>query len=212
MSKSDLKTESKTLFLVSSREYFVEMVDHGLTKRNVKVVPAVQNYLVGLLEHYLDARNLFDQAVNEQGQKTPTTLAEMYLTASTSQTPEKLELLKKLGDRSLYISGFFGDSLNRKLVDIEYYANMGGAAYGSLAEISKEDTTAQIYKTFSHRFIEFVDVLTYISQQSFVHTDEGLLRLYDRYLRTGSELAKDKLVEMGVLTLPSDQAKLARQD
>ena len=89
---------------------------------------------------------------------------------------------------------------------------MGGAAYASLADCVREDDSAQVYRIFSQRFIEFVDVLTYISQQSSVHTDQGLLQLYDRYMRTGSELAKEKLIEMGVLTLPTDQAKLARQD
>jgi hypothetical protein len=197
------KETSQSFFLASPRQYFGEMVEAGFSKRNIKTTPAVQLYMVQLLEHYLDARNLFTR---------PDTLAETFLMASNSQTPEKIELLKKLGDKSLYISGFFGDSLARKIVDLDYYAGMGGAAYASLADCVREDDTAHVYRIFSQRFIEFVDVLTYISQQSSVHTDQGLLRLYDRYMRTGSELAKEKLIEMGVLTLPTDQAKLARQD
>ncbi len=212
MSTKDKSVEPKPIFLVSSREFFLEMVSSGLSNRKIRTVPAVQGYLVNLLEHYLDSRNLFDEPTDDVGNRKPTTLAEMFLTAANSHPTEKLELLKKLGDRSLYISGFFGDSLNRKLIDIDYYAEMGGAAYASLADTVKEDTTAQVYRTFSNRFLEFVDVLSYISQQSLVHTDQGLLRLYDRYLRTGSELAKEKLIEMGVLTLPVDQAKLTRQD
>jgi hypothetical protein len=195
--------ETTAVFLSSPREYFQEVVGDGLVKRNIKESPAVHEYLVGLLEHYLDARNLFQQ---------PDTLAETFLIASNSNPTEKVDLLKKLGDKSLYISGFFGDSLSRKLVDIDYYAGMGGAAYASLADCVREDEVAQVYRVFSHRFIDFVDVLTYISQQSFTQTDQGLLQLYDRYMRTGSELAKEKLIEMGVLTLPPDQAKLQRQD
>jgi hypothetical protein len=197
------KATQQSFILETPHEYFSEVVEAGFSKRNIKAAPAVQMYMVRLLEHYLDARNLFTQ---------PDTLAETFLMASTSQTPEKIDLLKKLGDKSLYISGFFGDSLSRKIVDLDYYAGMGGAAYASLADCIREDDTAQVYRIFSQRFIEFVDVLTYISQQSSVHTDQGLLQLYDRYMRTGSELAKEKLIEMGVLTLPTDQAKLARQD
>jgi hypothetical protein len=198
------KVPPSSVLLATPREYFCEVVEAGLSNRNVKTGPAVQMYLVQLLEHYLDARNLFSQ---------PDTLAETFLMASNSSQPnEKRDLLKKLGDKSLYISGFFGDSLSRKIVDVDYYAGMGGAAYASLAEHVREDDSRQVYKIFSERFIDFVDVLTYISQQSSVHTDQGLLRLYDRYMRTGSELAKEKLIEMGVLTLSVDQAKLARQD
>ena len=70
---------------------------------------------------------------------------------------------------------------------------------------------ARVYGVFSERFQEFVDVLTYISHHSFVKSDESILRLYERYMRTGSELAREKLVEMGVLTLPQDQVKLGKQ-
>jgi len=203
MAEKTKQIDSTAVFLATPRQYFSEVVQAGFAKRNIKESPAVQIYLVSLLEHYLDAKNLFAQ---------PDTLAETYLIASNSQPTEKVELLKKLGDKSLYISGFFGDSLSRKLVDLDYYAGMGGAAYASLADCVREDEVAQVFRVFSHRFVEFVDVLTYISQQSSVQTDQGLLQLYDRYMRTGSELAKEKLIEMGVLTLPSDQAKLTRQD
>lgn len=204
--------QTSSLFLISSREFFLEQVENGLQKRNVKTDPSVQKYLVDLLEHYLDARNLFDQEISESGKKQFTTLAEMYLHAHTVESWERIELLKKLGDRSLYISGFFGDSLQRKLVDVDYYAGIGGAAYANLADAVREESLSIVYRTFSERFIDYVDVLTYISQQSLVHTDSSLLRLYDRYMRTGSELAKEKLVEMGVLTVQPDQVKLSRQD
>jgi hypothetical protein len=204
--------ELQNSLFVSPREYFSEMVEAGLNKRKLKTYPAVQKYLVDLLEHYLDARNLYEETVDMSGQKTPTTLAEMYLKANCSEISEKRDLLKKLGDRSLYISGFFGDSLERKSFDIDYYAGMGGAAYGSLAHVSIEDTTATVYRVFSNQFLDFVDVLTYISQQSFVQSDQSILRLYDRYLRTGSELAREKLVEMGVVTVSKDHIKLVRQD
>ena len=195
--------QNKHSFLVSPHQFFSEAVKSSFTKRNVKAPPGTQTYLVGILEYYLDSKNFVEQ---------PTTLAEMFFQAANTPPPKNLELLKRLGDRSLYVSGFFGDSLNRKVVDVDYYAEMGGAAYASLANFVKEDLTAQMYRTFSNRFVEFVDVLTEISQQSMVHSDEGLLRLYDRYVKTGSELAREKLIEMGVLTLTPDQAKLTKQD
>jgi len=198
--------------LLSSRDYFSEVVENAMTKRNLRTYPAVQTYLVDLLEHYLDARNLHDEKTDGSGATAPTTLAEMYLRANNAEISEKREILKRLGDKSLYISGFFGDSLERKIVDIEYYADMGGAAYDILAKVSKEDTTAKVYQVFSKRFIEFVDVLSYISQQSFVKSDQSILRLYDRYLRTGSELAREKLIEMGVVTVSKDNIRLIRQD
>jgi hypothetical protein len=199
--------------LISSQGYFAEVVEEACNKRKVQAPAAAKNYLVNILEHYLDARNLFETDINEvTGKKTDYTLAELYLLAHQAETSERQGLLKKLGDRSLYISGYFGDSLNRKIVDLDYYKDMGEAAYAGLADCVREDTVAQVYKIFSARFLDFVEVLTYISQQSMVQTDENILRLYDRYMKTGSDLAREKLIEIGVLTVPLDQAKFSKQD
>lgn len=197
------KPDSQTVELfVSPEGYFQELVSKGLYDRKVQTFPLVETYLVNLLQQYLDARALFEAEA---------TLAEMYLHAHNADQALKPEKFRKLGDRALYISGFFGDSLQRKIVDVDYYANIGGAAYTHLAHCTREDGLAKVYKTFSSRFIEFVDVLTYISHHSFIKSDESILRLYERYQKTGSELAKEKLVEMGVLTLPQDQVKLGKQ-
>lgn len=189
----------------------MEIVSQGLQKRQVRVSPLGERYLVDLLEYYLHATNLFESEDSHQGRR-PLTLAEMYLEAGQRPTPEKLDLLKKLGDRSLYISGFFGDSLERSLVDLDYYAEMGGAAYGWLADSVNEAQVAEVYRLYSRRFHEFVDVLAYISQRSMIQTDQNLLRLYDRYLKTGSELAREQLAEHGVVPLGRDQLKASKQD
>jgi hypothetical protein len=202
---------SVQLFL-SPRQHFEELVETGFHKLKIQTYPAVRNYLVDLLEYYLDTRNLYPEELNEAGQKRPQTMAEMWLTAGSLELSERIDLLKQMGDRALYISGFFSDSLQRKVVDIDYYAEMGGAAYATLADSVREDTSAQVFRVFSRRFTDFADVLSFISQQSLAKTDESVLRLYEKYLRTGSELAREQLAEMGVITVPAEQAKKARQD
>lgn len=190
--------------LISSAEgFFSEMVEEGLQKKNLRVGPPARVYLVALLESYMDARRLSEE---------PRTLAEMYLMAADPACPDRNELLRKLGDRSLYISGFFGDSLSRSLVDVGYYADLGGAAYGNLSQTIGEPELSGVFKTFSERFIDFVDVLTYISQKAMVQSDSNVLQLYDRYLRTGSEAAREKLAELGVLPVGRDTVKVNRQN
>src|SRR4029078_12982392 len=43
--------------------------------------------------------------------------------------------LRRIGDTSLYVSGFWSDSLEGRLVDVDYYIEMGGTAYGELARV-----------------------------------------------------------------------------
>ncbi|RYZ90212.1 MAG: hypothetical protein EOP06_08205 [Proteobacteria bacterium] len=209
---NEQKPKADSNLFVSPDEFFKNLVREGFSSRKMQTYPQVESYLVALLQHYLDARNLFDPEHDESGRRIPSTLAEMYLVANTTEDPqEKIQLLKKLGDRSLYVSGFFGDSLSRKAVDIDYYVNMGGAAYATLASCVRQDTTSKIYSTMANRFIDYVDLLTYISNNSFVQTNESILRLYDRYMTTGSELAREKLSEMGIRPSTQDQSKVGRQ-
>lgn len=183
----------------SSQEFFAKSLDQAFEYFRLEPPASSRAYLVNLLEKYMLSQNLFD--IDEvTGRYKRDTLAEMFLKAQNeSSNILRVELLKKLGDTSLYISGFFGDSLRRKLVDIDYYADMGGAAYGSLAKETTDSSLSEVYACFSSRFINFVDVLTYMSQKSQVQSDKDLLRLYDRYMATGSKLAEDQLLEQGVL-------------
>ena len=196
--------------VISSREYFSETVADAFERRKVRTIPLVKSYLVNLLEYYVPAQNLFDE-VDSSGRRSRGTLAETFLRAQNADTLERIELLKKLGDRSLYISGFFGDSLQRKLVDVDYYADMGGMAYGALAETVREDTTAQVYREFAKRFLEFVEVLTYISLKTKLYNEENLMRLFETYARTGSDVAREKLIEKGLLTATTQQPGLAKK-
>lgn len=194
------------IIVESPRAFFVDRVDQALTRLKFQPLPLSRHYLVDLLEHFMFSSNLF-KVDEESGRVQRDTLAEMYLRAQNLPAPQRLDLLKRLGDSSLYISGFFGDSLTRKVVDIDYYVEMGGVAYGSLSTVSSDENLAQVYGEFSSRFPEFVDVLTFISQESMVQSNEDLLRLYSRYMSTGSRLAEGQLAEKGLLNTDLQKVK-----
>jgi hypothetical protein len=201
----------ESTLITTPREYFEDLIDYGIKSRRIDTQPIVRKYLVDLMEHFLETRNLYEEPIDELGQKRPQTLAELYLQAQNSENHLRFEMLKKLGDRALYISGYFGDSFNKKIIDVDYYANLGGAAYGTLSSSVKDDLLAKVYGTFSRQFLDFVDVLTVASQKSMIKTDQNLLRLYERYLKTGSELAKSQLIEAGVVTYPQIPTKVLKQ-
>jgi Mor family transcriptional regulator len=187
--KNQGKSPEDIGLVVDPRSYFNEIVADALSKRKVHSPPLVTSYLVQLLE-----TNVTTDKLHLKG-----TMAEFFLKSFNAEKTARIELLKKLGDTSLYISGFFGDSLRRKIVDIDYYADIGGMAYANLASQVNNDMQAEVFREFSQRFLSYVDVLTYISQTTMVQTNQDILRLYERYIATGSELAKDQLAEKGIV-------------
>lgn len=194
--------------VTSASSFFQELVHEGLTERKINTFPLVSSYLAEMLQHFVSTNNLFEE--DEAGRLRQRTLAEQYLEAFNVENKERIDRLKRLGDSSLYISGFFGDSLKRKIVDIDYYAEIGGSAYSSLAKHVRDDILSKIYTEFSGRFMEFVDVLTYISQKAQIQSNEDILRLYDKFVETGSELAKEQLLEKGIVA-PGLTKKITRQ-
>lgn len=200
----------KSFVFISPEEHFAEVIKEACLERQVKTPPHVEAYLVQLLKYYLDSKNFHQPPIVDSGTKPPDTFAEMYLHAINAEPPRNRELMRMVADRSLYLTGFFADSLQRKIVDIDYYIELGSAAYSNLSSWSRQDGIAAVFDTFSKRFLDYVEVLNYISEKSQVQGDQNVLRLYDRYLRTGSELTREKLTELGVITLPKEQLKLSK--
>lgn len=195
----DAKGKLTENFLVDSKSYFSDQVSSAMKKLKVDAAPMVSNYLVDVLQFHMSTANIHVSG----------TFAEMLLRANQAERTVRYELLKKLGDTSLYISGFFGDSLKRKIIDIDYYAQIGGIAYGRLATDCDASLQAQVFRDFSERFLDYVDVLTYVSQSTAVQSNQDVLRIYERYVVTGSALAKEQLIEMGILNTV-DQKKVAQ--
>ncbi|MBC7421041.1 MAG: hypothetical protein H7328_09970 [Bdellovibrio sp.] len=200
----------KSFVFISPEEHFAEVVKEACQERQVKTQPQVEAYLVHLLKFYLDSKNLHRPLLEDSTTKPVDTFAEMYLQAMNAGAPRNREMMRTVADRSLYLTGFFADSFQRKIVDIDYYAEIGSAAYSNLSSWTRQDTVSAVFDIFSKRFLEYVEVLNYISEKSQIQGDQNVLRLYDRYLRTGSELAREKLTELGVVTLPKERLKLSK--
>jgi hypothetical protein len=88
--------------------------------------------------------------------------------------------------------------LNRKLVDVDYYATLGGYAYESLSRF-ESDTFAPVFAELAGSFLAFVDVLSEVSERCAMTTNTDLLRLYEKWLRTGSRRNGQLLVERGIV-------------
>lgn len=182
----------------SLREYFKDMVGTAIENQKITVAPPTEFYVVNLLAEFLDAENLF-RAEGDGSSREEEPLAFILKRAQEQQGFERVRELKRLGDTSLYVSGYWGDSLGHKLVDVDYYVSMGGRAYGALSEIFHGDSVAGLYEELSGQFLRLVDLISEVSDRTAVRTNQGLVKLYERYVKTGSERVARLLSERGVL-------------
>jgi hypothetical protein len=177
---------------LSPQEFFKELVESAMTRQHVRAADLTEFYLVNLLCQYIRL-----DGTDRPGEQTQP-LALRLARAIESGGFEQRARLRSIGDFSLFMSGFFSDSLKRTAVDIDYYKSMGEYAYGSLSR-SDEDAFATVFGELSRKFVGFVDVFADISERTTLASATDVLRLYERWLRTGSERDGQKLVERGIL-------------
>jgi hypothetical protein len=187
----------------SAHEWFREMVADALSERRLQVQEVTEFYLVNLLAGFLEKERLFVE--EPDGTLTAEPLALILLRAIQSERRVRAAQLKRLGDTALFVSGFFGDSLARSRVDVDYYIAMGGQAYGALAE--SERGLDALYEELSDRFGQFVDLFAEIAELSDLRSNRGLVRLYERFLATRSERVAQRLRDRGVALFAGPGAK-----
>jgi len=170
-------------------EYFKEMIEAALSHQQVEAEDLTAHYLVNLL-----ARFAFGDSPAHFGERP---LGMLLVEALDSGGLVRNSLLRDVGDRSLFISGFFSDSLKRSLADVDYYVALGARAYQRLGE--ENAVLRPVFLDLGQRFAVFVDVLSEVSERSAVMSNNDLLRLYEKWLRTRSRRDGELLAERGIV-------------
>lgn len=182
------------------REYFHESIQTALRKQRLEIDDHTEHYVVNVLTMFARSEELYERTP-EGVRLRP--LAHMLAEASEAPTPQQRDAaLRRLGDVSLFIAGFFAQSFARKLVDIDYHIAMGGRAYGTLAEnmrgTIRGHAIAAVFFELAQKFQRLVDVLNEVAEESYTHSDKDILRLYEIWLKTGSPRAYGILRKLGV--------------
>ena len=186
-----------SLVVTTPQEYFRDLLSEALSRQQVAVQPDTEFYLVNLLSQFLSSDRLFTHHDGETRDTEP--LALLLAKSLDSPRETQIRTLRELGDVSLYMSGFFTDSLSRLPVDLNYYVQMGGSAYAKVAELCRGATLAQLYAELSEKFRACVEVLSEVAEVTAVASNAGVVRLYEKWVQTGSVRLAKRLGEQGVM-------------
>jgi hypothetical protein len=168
--------------------YFRELVESALARQRVTTTDDAAFYIVRLLASFLR------RSADEESGPLAVRLAQALGTDAVRQRAG----LKAIGDESLFVSGFFAESLQRGVVDVGYYVAIGGAAYDALGR-QGSDARSPVFAELARKFVGFVDVLADVSERTSCASNVDLLRLYEKWLKTGSPRSAQLLAEKGVV-------------
>jgi hypothetical protein len=181
----------------SITEFFREAIEDALQSKRVSATGTITNYLVALLA---------DFALPSDNSQLSKPLAFQLDEALNAPDPaERFEKLRTLGDNILYSCGFFADHYEARGVDQRYLYGIGTRAYGTAAGMlrgGEGDGSVAIFPELAARFGQYVDVVHDVADATAtmgVHSSERLLKVYERWQRTGSERLAKELSSQGLV-------------
>ena len=179
-------------------EYFKEAVEDATERLNVEISDHTEFYVVDLLSRYANIKALTStELVSEEK-----TFAELFMESCELKTEGRARILKYIGDTTLFLTGFFSDSFQRSIVDVDYYASMGQASYRNLLDLLAARVVRwgqeEVFDELSGKFFQLMDVLAEVSESSEPQHAADLLRIYERWLRTRSQRDEKLLRKMGI--------------
>src|ERR1043165_7448436 len=174
-------------------EFFHEVVTDALSAVDFGASERAGWYLVGLLGDFTTQR-LSDEPLG------------LKLASAPDSPGPRVRALKEVGDTSLYVAGFFAESLTRSLIDVDYYVGLGRTAYSRLARsLGARRAIGEVYEELAANFPQFVDVLAEVRKRvniAELNATSDVGRLYDIWLRTRDEWGEKKLKQPGLLVDP----------
>lgn len=175
--------------------YFRPYVREALTDVAPQAGEDTEFYLVHLLGDYARSQRLFDG----MGRSAPPLAIQLTSALQAPNPAERVGLLKRLGDYTLYMTGFFAGGLNTRLVDINYYVQLGAAAYERLAaeRTPGEIDLSVLFRELATGFDRFVEVLRQVRDRSLRPSEQEVMALYQAWLSRGCEVSARRLTRLG---------------
>ncbi len=197
-----MKSSSSIAITPTMSQFFEEVVTDAMRTKRCEATSAATQYLVSLLCDFARPNQETDAAFNE-----PLTFA--FRDAMQAPPAERFRRLRGLGDAVLYVSGFFGSHIEGRGIDKSYVADIGASAYrNAAAMVLKQSPQASVQgdvlSELSQKFGSFTHVLADIAESLLLtqlssRDQRSLVKLYERWLHTGSSRLAGELSARGFL-------------
>jgi hypothetical protein len=117
--------------VTSLQEFFRDSLDDSAAANNISLDQHTSHYVVNLLTLFARSEEFYEPT--DDGLRLRPLASMLADSLEAKSATESNNLLQRIGDVALFVSGFLADSLHRAPVDVDYYVHMGGNAYRSLS-------------------------------------------------------------------------------
>lgn len=177
-------------------EMFKEWVAEAATRQRIDPDSDTCCYLVHLLDQFVRPEGLY----RDVGHRPRRPLGPLLFAAPRAEGVERFMLLRAVGDLTLFLTGVFYGSLDRRRVSGDYYSRLGAAAYGQAAATCRSTANAELFEKLGRRFLTLAGLLHHISRRCALDVRPDLLVLHSRCLEDADKHCAALLRSYGVPT------------
>ena len=190
-----MNCQSAVLTEHSLFSYFQPFVHEAMEREAPSAGEHAEYYLVKLLSEFGQTGRLY-QGV---GQQDPALAIQLTSALNATKPGERAGVLKRVGDHTLFMTGFFSGGLNTKMVNLDYYINLGTSAYHQLADqrLPGDISLKGLFEELAMGFERFVEVLRWVADRSRPPTDTDLHALYQAWWTRGCNISAKRLKRLG---------------
>ena len=124
--------QNKIILSTNLKGFFFENLSE-INKKSLCPVPeSVIYYSSDVLDKFALSQDFFETSDGKVREKI---LGMKLLEATQVSRDEQKKIYKEVGDMSLMVCGYFSESVNKKIVDTQYYAQLGKMAYSHLNNV-----------------------------------------------------------------------------
>lgn len=181
--------------------YFRELLEDALAAEKLSLDDGSVAYLLRVVAEFGASDALHAGGRDEPG--TPA-LVWLYERAQRSDPGQRFDALRHLGDVSLVVSGFFTPHIERErsLVGLDYYVDMGTAAYRSAASLARRTGFSELLDELARNFARLVEVLSYVAERTTLPVARDLGAIYERFMLTPeSHVATSRMFDTGCMPI-----------
>ena len=185
--------------------YFEHEVNSTASKQGVDLSPFAKSYLANLLLRFSQTNNYLLKHL-ENGEAKDANgfprLGVLWLEGLTKSGGEQMVQMQSLGDFALFTTGFFSERIQATSVDMDYYTALGGRAYERAGQIRETLSSEKAINTFfelADTFEKVTEIFAELSDQKLLGSDADMLKLYQKWLQTGSYRIARMLGEKGII-------------
>lgn len=195
------ESAKKIILSTNLKGFFFEGL-YELNKKSLCPVPeSVIFYSSDVLDKFALSQDFFETSDGKVREKI---LGMKLLEATQYSRDEQKKIYKEVGDMSLMVCGYFSESVNKKIVDTQYYAQLGKMAYSHLNTVSPTFLDIpSFYGMVATCFESLTTLMTILATKNRTGEENNLI--FRKVLR-GEQVSEKELFSGGIFPVQTNKA------